>query len=100
MIGSTIEEEKENSRQYYNDEGEEEESSEDQMLENYEELMIEGGDQNANRIRPVSILENGLDLNENDFNFDMNKNYGNGRDMLRDTFNGTFYEGNRAEGEF
>jgi hypothetical protein len=48
-----------------------------------EDMIYEGN--NHNTFRPVSILESGLDLNENELNYDMNRNFGG-------TMNGTFYD--------
>ncbi len=47
-------------------------------------------DNNRDTFRPVSILESGLDLNENEFNYDQNRNFGG-------TIHGTFYDPDRNQ---
>ena len=56
-----------------------------------DEDMIDGAE-NRETFRPVSILDGGLDLNENDLNYDINRNFLGG--TIHDGYErGTFCEG-------
>ena len=45
---------------------------------------------NRETFRPVSILESGLDINENEFNYELNKN---NLATIHEGMNTTFFEG-------
>jgi hypothetical protein len=70
------------------DEEEEEEDNTNAVIVD-EDMIYEGN--NRNTFRPVSILESGLDLNENELNYDLNRNFGG------TMHNGTFYDGDRDQ---
>jgi len=44
------------------------------MLEQIENDQVMPHSYNRETFRPVSILDGGLEMNDNDFNFDLNKN--------------------------
>ena len=59
------------------------------MLEQIENDQVLPGPYNRDTFRPVSILDGGLEMNDNDFNFDLNRN---NLGVINEEIGGTFYE--------